>query len=47
MTEPARFDTGDPAVDAALTDLDVTDPVAAQDAEAAFGALTWDRACRP
>ena len=28
-------------MDAALTDLDVTDPVAAQDAEAAFGALTW------
>ena len=41
MTGPARFDTGDAVVDAALTDLAATDPDAAQDAEAAFGAITW------
>ena len=41
VTEPAAFDTGDATVDAALTDLAMTDPVAANQAEAAFGALTW------
>lgn len=41
MTEPAVFDTGDETVDAALTDLAAADPVTANQAEAAFGALTW------
>jgi hypothetical protein len=41
VTDPAAFDTGDETVDAALTDLAATDPVAANQAEAAFGALTW------
>ena len=41
VTEPTGFDTGDDTVDAALTDLAATDPVAANQAEAAFGALTW------
>ena len=41
MTEPAVFDTGDATVDAALSELAMTDPVAANQAEAAFGALTW------
>ena len=41
VTGPIVFDTGDETVDAALTDLAATDPVAANQAEAAFGALTW------
>ena len=41
MTDPGLFDTGDGAVDAALTDLAAADPVTANQAEAAFGALTW------
>ena len=41
VTQPPAFDTGDATVDAALTDLAATDPVAANQAEAAFGALTW------
>ncbi len=41
MTGPGLFDTGDQAVDAALTDLAATDPVTANQAEAGFGALTW------
>jgi hypothetical protein len=41
MTDPRLFDTGDQAVDTALTDLAVADPVTANQAEAAFGALTW------
>jgi hypothetical protein len=41
MTDPRLFDTGDQAVDTALTDLAVADSVTANQAEAAFGALTW------
>jgi hypothetical protein len=41
VTDPGLFDTGDGAVDAALTDLAAADPVTANQAEAAFGALTW------
>ena len=41
VTDPEVFDTGDQVVDAALTDMAGTDPVTANQAEAAFGALTW------
>ena len=41
VTDPMVFDTGDPVVDAALTELAVTDPAAADNAEAAFSSLTW------
>ena len=41
MTDPRLFDTGDQAVDTALTDLAAADPVTANQAEAGFGALTW------
>ena len=41
MTERTAFDTGDEAMDAALTDLATADPACANQAEAAFGALTW------
>ena len=41
MTDPRLFDTGDQAVDAALTDLAVADPVSANQAEAGFSELTW------
>jgi hypothetical protein len=37
VTDPGLFDTGDGAVDAALTDLAAADPVTANQAEAAFG----------
>lgn len=35
------FDTGDATVDAALTDIAVTEPEVAGNAESAFGSLTW------
>jgi hypothetical protein len=46
VTDPVVFDTGDPVVDAALTELAVTDLAAAGNAEAAFSALTWGQGLR-
>jgi hypothetical protein len=40
-TPAPGFDTGDETVDAALTEIAVTDPEVAGNAEAAFGSLSW------